>query len=153
MGAGAAPLDDDQIAGGGIAELQPHRLAAADQSILGTVVQQVAGLGPDLPCHHCGAGGETLHQDLARAVGHIAAVVGANEVAAAVCQQELYIGERCVLLIIRDLRDEQGPQRGVAEPEGDHVLLLAGDVDGLGLGVDQVTVRAFQFLADIGALF
>ena len=36
---------------------------------------------------------------------------------------------------------------------GDHVLLLAGDVDGLGLGVNEVAVRAFQFLDDIGALF
>ena len=103
MGAGAAPLDDDQIAGGGVAELQAHRLSAADQGVLGAVIQQVAGLGPDFPRHHRGAGGEALHQDLARAVGHIAAVVGTNEVAGAVCQQELYIGERFPLLVIADL--------------------------------------------------
>ena len=56
-------------------------------------------------------------------------------------------------LIIRDLRNKQRPQRRVAEPQGDHILLLTGDVDGLGLGVNEVAVRAFQFLTDIGALF
>ena len=103
MGAGAAPLDDDQIASGGVAELQTHCLSAADQGVLGAVIQQVAGLGPYLPCNHCGAGGESLHQNLARAVGHIAAIVRADKVAGAVCQQELYIGERFLLLVIADL--------------------------------------------------
>ena len=103
MGAGAAPLDNDQIARRGVAELQAHRLAAADQGILWAVVQQIAGLGPYLPRNHCGAGGESLHQNLARAVGHIAAIVRADEVAGAVCQQELYIGERFLLLVIADL--------------------------------------------------
>ena len=44
MGAGAAPLDDDQITGRGVAEFQAHRLAAADQGVLGAVVQQIACL-------------------------------------------------------------------------------------------------------------
>lgn len=92
-------------------------------------------------------GGEPLHQDLARAVGHIAAVVGANEVAGAVRQQELNIRERLTLFVIADLGDQETAQRRVAEPQGDDILLLAGDIDGLGFGVNQVALRAFQFLA------
>ena len=153
MGARAAPLDDDQIPRRGVAELQAHRLAAADQGVLGAVIQQVAGLGPYLPRNHCGSRDEALHQNLARAVGHIPAVVGADEVSAAVRQQELDVRERLPFLIIRDLRNKQRPQRRVAEPQGDHILLFARDIDSLGFRVDEVAVRAFQFLTDIGALF
>ena len=153
MGAGAAPLDDDQIACGSISKFEANGFAAADQGVLGAVVQQVARLGPYLPRNHCGSRGEALHQNLARAVGHIPAVVGADEVSAAVRQQELDVRERLPFLIIRDLRNKQRPQRRVAEPQGDHILLFARDIDSLGFRVDEVAVRAFQFLTDIGALF
>lgn len=48
--------------------------------------------------------------------------------------------------------DQYGPLRGVGEIEGHDVLILAGDIEGLGHGVNDVAAVALQFLADVVAL-
>ena len=71
----------------------------------------------------------------------------------AVGQQELYAGERFVLAVVAQLCNEQTSQRGIAEAERHHILILAGDPHRLGFAVDDVISVTFEFLTDISAFF
>ena len=128
-------------------------LATFDERVLGAVIQQVARFCSDFTGNDRHAGFQTVHQNFACGIGGEAAVVVAEIIAAAVGQQELYAGERFVLAVIAQLCDKQTSQRGVAEAERHHILILAGDPHGLGFAVDDVISVAFEFLTDISAFF
>lgn len=115
--------------------------------------QQVACFCPDFTGDDRHAGFQTIHQNFARGIGGEAAVVIAEIMAAAVGQKELYAGERFVLAVVAQLCNEQTSQRGIAEAERHHILILAGDPHGLRFAVDDVISVAFEFLTDISAFF
>ena len=152
VGAGA-DLADDEISGRLVQKLQMRRFAALDECVLGAVIQQVARFCSDFTGDDCHAGFQTIHQNFARGIGGEAAVVVAEIMAAAVGQQELYAGERFVLAVVAQLCNEQTSQRGVAEAERHHILILAGDPHRLGFAVDDVISVTFEFLADVSAAF
>ena len=130
-----------------------RRFAALDECVLGAVIQQVARFCSDFTGNDRHAGFQTIHQNFACGIGGEAAVVVAEIIAAAVGQQELYAGERFVLAVVAQLCNEQTSQRGIAEAERHHILILAGDPHGLGFAVDDVISVTFEFLTDIGAFF
>lgn len=86
------------------------------------------------------------------AIGRILPVGVAEIVSGTVGHQEFHIRKRLMLIVIADLRDQQRAQGRIAEAQRHHVLVLAGDIDGLGFRINDVAVRAFQFLTDICAL-
>ena len=130
-----------------------RRFAALDERVLGAVIQQVARFCPDFTGNDRHAGFQTIHQNFARGIGGEVAVVIAEIMAAAVGQKELYAGERFVLAVVAQLCNEQTSQRGIAEAERHHILILAGDPHGLRFAVDDVISVAFEFLTDISAFF
>ena len=130
-----------------------RRFAALDERVLGAVIHQVARFCPDFTGNDRHAGFQTIHQNFARGIGGEAAVVVAEIIAAAVGQQELYAGERFVLAVVAQLCNEQTSQRGIAEAERHHILILTGDPHRLGFTVDDVISVAFEFLTDISAFF
>ena len=130
-----------------------RRFAALDERVLGAVIQQVARFCSDFTGNDRHAGFQTIHQNFARGIGGEAAVVIAEIMAAAVGQKELYAGERFVLTVIAQLCNEQTSQRGIAEAERHHILILAGDPHRLGFAVDDVISVALNLLADISAFF
>ena len=113
----------------------------------------VACLGSDLTGHNGGAGCQAIHEDLTCGIGGKFAVIVADEIAAAVSQQEFHSGERLTLAVITDFFDKQGAQGCVAETERHHILILAGDPHRLRLSVDDVIAVALDFLTDISASF
>ena len=130
-----------------------RRFAALDERVLGAVIQQVARFCSDFTGNDRHAGFQTIHQNFARGIGGEAAVVIAEIMAAAVGQKKLYAGERFVLVVIAQLCNEQAAQRGIAEAERHHILILAGDPHRLGFAVNDVISVAFEFLTDISAFF
>ena len=58
-----------------------------------------------------------------------------------------------MLAVVAQLCNEQAAQRGIAEAERHHILILAGDPHRLGFAVDDVISVAFEFLTDISAFF
>ena len=58
-----------------------------------------------------------------------------------------------MLAVIAQLCNEQTSQRGIAEAERHHILILAGDPHGLGFAVDDVISVTFEFLTDVSAAF
>ena len=58
-----------------------------------------------------------------------------------------------MLAVVAQLCNEQTSQRGIAEAERHHILILAGDPHGLGFAVDDVISVTFEFLTDISAFF
>ena len=130
-----------------------RRFAALDERVLGAVIQQVARFCSDFTGNDRHAGFQTIHQNFARGIGGEVAVVIAEIMAAAVGQKELYAGERFVLAVVAQLCNEQTSQRGIAEAERHHILILAGDPHGLRFAVDDVISVAFEFLTDISAFF
>ena len=148
-----ADLADDEITGRLVQKLQMRRFAALDERVLGAVIQQVARFCPDFTGDDRHAGFQTIHQNFACGIGGEAAVVIAEIMAAAVAQKKLYAGERLMLAIITQLCNEQTSQRGIAEAERHHILILAGDPHGLGFAVDDVISVTFEFLTDISSFF
>ena len=152
VGAGA-DLADDEITGRLVQKLQMRRFAALDERVLGAVIQQVARFCSDFTGNDRHAGFQTIHQNFACGIGGEAAVVVAEIMAAAVGQQELYAGERFVLAVVAQLCNEQTSQRGIAEAERHHILILAGNPHRLGFAVDDVISIALNLLADVSAAF
>ena len=152
VGAGA-DLADDEISGRLVQKLQMRRFAALDERVLGAVIQQVARFCSDFTGDDRHAGFQTIHQNFACGIGGEAAVVVAEIMAAAVGQQELYAGERFVLVVIAQFSNQERSQRGIAEAECHHILILAGDPHRLGFAVDDVIFIALDFLADVSAAF
>ena len=58
-----------------------------------------------------------------------------------------------MLAVVAQLCNEQTSQRGVAEAERHHILILAGDPHRLGFAVDDVISVALNLLADVSASF
>ena len=130
-----------------------RRFAALDECVLGAVIQQVARFCSDFTGNDRHAGFQTIHQNFAHGIGGEAAVVIAEIMAAAVGQQELYARERFVLVVIAQFSNQERSQRGIAETERHHILILAGDPHRLGFAVDDVISVTFEFLADVSAAF
>ena len=128
-------------------------LATFDEGMLGAVIQQVARFCSDFTGNDRHAGFQTIYQNFACGIGGEAAVVVAEIIAAAVGQQELYAGERFVLVVIAQFSNQERSQRGIAEAERHHILILAGDPHRLGFAVDDVIFIALDFLADVSAAF
>ena len=142
---------DDKISQGLIAELHCDGLAFLDLDGLGRIVQQIARLGSGFLDDQRGPRFYPFHQESAGAVCHELAVGVAHHRAVRFCHQELHIGERRVICR-RYLLDQNSSLGGVGEVEGHDVLILAGNIEGLGRGVDHMAAVALQLLADIIAL-
>ena len=133
-----------------IAELQRHHGIAFDLDALRRIVQNVAVFCPHLTGDDRHAGSQAVNADGARAIGHILSVGVANHAAIRIGDEELHIGNggagHGVLFY-----DQEGPHLIVAKGHGDHVLILAGEINGFrGVG-DHIPVRCGDLFADISA--
>ena len=151
LGAVPSPLLNHQIPQGLIAELHSDGLALLDLDGLGCIVQQVAVLGPGLPDDQCGAGVDTGNQERACAVRHEFAVAVAHHGPVRSGHEKLYITQGAVVGA-GHLLDQNAPLGRVGEIEGHNVLILAGDIEGLGGAVNDMATVALQLLADVIAL-
>ena len=147
----AGQLVDDQVPLLLVAELQGHRLSGLDLDCLGGVVQQVARLGPGFFDDQRGAGLDPVDGEGPRAVRHELAVGVAHHGAVALGHQELHVTQRRAAAGVHLLHQE-GTLGTVAEVDLDHLLLLAGEVHGLGRGVNDMIPIAGQFRNDVSAL-
>ena len=142
---------DDQTTLGLVAELQLDRLAGSDHRRLGRVIQQVARLRPGLPNHQGRARVDPLHQEATRAVGDELAVGVTHYGAGTVGDNELHVGERCLVCPGGHLGHQQAALGRVTKIELDHILLFTADIHTLRCGVDYVAVIACQFLTNVVA--
>ena len=131
-----------------IAELHRHGLASLDGRGLRGVVQQIA-----VPCagflhHQRRAGIDAADGKAACAVCHIFAVGIAHHRSVRSGHEKFYIGERRVCRAV-DLLHQQAALGAVAEVELHHILLLAGEIGGLGRGVDHMAAVTGKLLDDI----
>ena len=133
-----------------IAELQRHDGIALDLDALRGIIQDVPFLGPHLFRDDRHAGGQAVNADGARAIGHILSVGVADHAAIRIGDEELHIGDGCTGHgVLFD--NEEGTHLIIAEGHGDHVLILAREINGFrGVG-DDVPVRRGDLLADISA--
>ena len=132
MACSAAVLLNDQRAGRSISKFQTSGFSAFDQGRLGSAVQEIACFCSNFPYHHRGSRSDAVDQDLACAIGRILPVGVTEIVSGTVGHQEFHIRKRLMLIVIADLRDQQRAQGRIAEAQRHHVLVLAGDIDGLG---------------------
>ena len=148
----AGQLVDDEVPHRLVAELHRDGLALFYLNRLGGVVQQVARFGPGLLDDQCGAGLHTFHQEGPGGVRHKFAVGVAHHGAVRFRHQELHIAQGGIVCC-RYLLDQDGPLGGVGEIEGHNVLVLAGEIERLGRGVNDMAAVTLQLLADVVALF
>ena len=80
-------------------------------------------------------------------------VSGADERTLIVSDEEGRACQRRFIGIIRQLLDEDGAVRLVAEPERHHILILTAQQHGLRRRVDGIKRTGFGFFHDIGARF
>ncbi len=149
-GVDTAHLPNEEGAGGLVAELQGDGLACIDDSGLGYVVQDVAVLGSDLFHDQRRAGVDTADSEAAGAVCHELAVGVADHVALAVSDQKFNVRKRMFCDGIH-LFHQKGALGAVSEMDLNNLLIVAGEVHGLGRGVNHMVAIAGQLLNDIGA--
>ena len=125
-------------------------LPGLDLDRLGGIVQQVAGFCAYFLYHQRGAGLDPVDGEGPRAVRHELAVGVAHHRAVALGHQELHVTQRRAAAGVHLLHQE-GTLGTVAEVDLDHLLLLAGEVHGLGWGVNDMIPIAGQFRNDISA--
>ena len=133
-----------------VAELQRHYGIALDFDALRGVVEDVAILGTHLFSDDCHARSQAVNTDSTCAVGHVAAIRRTDYTSVRVGHKELHIGNGSAGHgVLFD--DEEGTHLIIAEGHGDHVLILAREINGFrGVG-DDVPVRCGDLLADISA--
>ena len=143
-------LFHEHAALGLIAELQRHHGIALDLNALRGIVQNVAVFCPHLTGDDSHAGRQAVNADGARAIGHILSVGVADHTSVRVGHKELHIGNGSAGHgVLFD--DEEGTHLIIAEGHGDHVLILAGEINGFrGVG-DHIPIRRGNLLADISA--
>ena len=135
-----------------VAKFQGHSLSGFDLRHLRCIVQQVAGLGPGLLHHQARARFDPADGEGPRAVRHELAVAVAHYGAIAGDDHKFHVTERAAVACVH-LLDQQTTLGTVAEADVDDLLLLAGEVHGLGWGVDNVVPVTGQLLNDISAPF
>ena len=149
-GVDTAHLPNEEGAGGLVAELQGDGLACIDDSGLGYVVQDVAVLGSDLFHDQRRAGVDTADSEAAGAVRHKLTVGVADDIALAVSDQKFNVRKRLFCDGIH-LFHQKGALGAVSEMDLNNLLIVAGEVHGLGRGVNHMVAIAGQLLNDIGA--
>ena len=133
-----------------VAELQRHHGIALDLDALRGIVEDVAILGTHFFCDDRHAGCQAVNTDSTCAVGHVAAIRRTDHTSVRVGHKELHIGNgNAGHGVLFD--DEEGTHLIIAEGHGDHVLILAGEINGFrGVG-DHIPIRRGDLLADISA--
>ena len=149
---GAGQLVEDEISQLFVPEFQCYTLSSLDFRHLGHIVLQVSGLCPDLLHHQGRSRLNVLHQESARLVRHELAVGVAHHGPIAGGDHKLHVTQRRAVAV-RHLLHQQTALGAVAETDVNDLLLLAGEVHGLGRGVDDVVPVTGQLLNDISSLF
>ena len=135
-----------------VLEFQGYSLSGLDFCHLGHIIQQVARFCPDFLHHQARARLDVLHQEAARAVRHKLAVGVAHHGTVRGGDKKLNVTQRAAIAV-RHLLDQQTAHGAVAEADVDDLLLLAGEVHGLGRRVDDVVPVTGELLHDISSLF
>ena len=115
-------LDDLHAALSGVPEGQSLNFTFFDENTLGAAVQDESVHGPGLSGGDGGAGGEARNDHAAIRPGGVDAVVGANDGARAVRDQELHPGQRLVVGPRDEFLEDQRGLRPVVKIEGLRVI-------------------------------
>ena len=133
-----------------VAELQRHDGIAFDLDALRGIIQNVAVFCPHLAGDDRHAGSQAVNADGARTIGHVAAIRRTDHASVRIGDKEFYIGNRCAGdRVLFD--DEQRTHLIISEGHGDHVLILAGEINGFRSVGDHIPIRRGDLLADISA--
>ena len=147
------PFQNGQVAERLIVERQRGVFTGLHRNGLGCAVQCVPLRGTDFLCHDGRTGRQLRELDGPGLVRGELTVGDADERTLIVGDEEGRARQRCFVGIIRQLLDEDGAVRLVAEPERHHILILTTQQHGLGRRVDGIKRTGFGFLHDIGARF
>ena len=147
------PFQNGQVAEGLIVECQRRVFTRLYCNSLGCAVQCVPLRGTNFLCHDGRTGRQLRKLDSTRLVRGELTVSGADERTLIVSDEEGSTRQRRFTGIIRQLLDEDGAVRLVAEPERHHILILTAQQHGLGRRVDGIKRTGFGFFHDIGARF
>ena len=121
-----------------------------DLGSLGCVVQKEPIFRPGFFDHECGAGVDALNEDGASGVGGEIAVAVAHHRTVALGHKELNIRNRRVIGT-GHLFDEQRALGTVAEIDLNDLLILTGEIDCLGRGVDHMRAITGELFNNISA--
>ena len=119
------PFQNGQVAEGLIVERQRRVFTRLYRNSLGCAVQCVPLRGTNFLCHDGRTGRQLRELDGSGLVRGELTVGGADERTLIVSDEEGSARQRCFAGIIRQLLDEDGAVRLVAEPERHHILILA----------------------------
>ena len=147
------PLQNGQVAERLIIESQRRVFTRLHRNSLGCAVQCVPLRGTNFLCHDGRTGRQLRELDGSGLVRGELTVGGADERTLIVGDEEGSARQRRFIGIIRQLLDEDGAVRLVAEPERHHILILTAQQHGLGRRVDGIKRTGFGFFHDIGARF
>ena len=123
-----------------VTKFQGHHRIVLDFDALRRIIQNVAVFCPHLFCNDRHAGCQTVNTDGACAVGHIFTVGRAEHAAIRIRNKKFNVRNGCAGDgVLFD--NEEGTHLIIAEGHGDHVLILAGEIDRFrGVG-DHIPVR------------